>query len=154
MYALGLHGPTRCLHPVSFPPAVLSNDPVDPFKLMIPAPRIVRRTACGRYARSTNTILHWVSLGRGQGVYELRAGDEVVGTLRRVKLPGSLCVLDTADGTGHVNAAATLEAAVTVRVAGEETNYAFSLITGLPPVARPGQCRKFRWHAAHRRQRF
>src|SRR5260221_536807 len=71
-----------------------------------------------------NTILHWVSLGRGQGVYELRAGDEVVGTLRRVKLPGSLCVLDTADGTWTCKRSSRLAAAVTVRVAGEETNYA------------------------------
>jgi hypothetical protein len=127
---------------------------------LIPSPRDPCTSHCEedsvRAIRAfDNTILHWVSLGRGQGVYELRAGDEVVGTLRRVKLPGSLCVLDTADGTWTCKRSSRLAAAVTVRVAGEETNYAvFTHHWPTTGTLDLGNGRKFRWHAAHRRQRF
>jgi hypothetical protein len=87
--------------------------------------------------------------------YELRAGDDVVGTLRRVKPTGTLFAADTADGSWTFKRGGFLPPLVTVRVAGEQTNAAvFTHAWPSTGSLEFADGRTFAWHATHRRQHF
>lgn len=68
--------------------------------------------------------LRWTQPALLQREYELRAGDEIVATLRWQKAFGSLAQAETADGTWTFKRSGFLRPKVTVRVPGSETEVA------------------------------
>ncbi len=73
---------------------------------------------------SVGTALYWIQ-PKGLGRYfELRAGDDVLATLRFETLCGSLARAESADGSWTFKRAGFFKPRVTVRKAGEEVNSA------------------------------
>lgn len=71
-----------------------------------------------------NQFLRWTQPALLKREYELRAGDEVVATLRWQKTFGSLALAETANGTWTFKRSGFLRPKVMVRVPGSETEVA------------------------------
>jgi len=101
------------------------------------------------------TALRWVQVDGDTGVYELRARDEVVGTLFRVKAAGTLFAAVAADGRWTFKRGGFLPPHVTVRHMGEEANIA-TLVLNWPSSGKLSfdDGRTYQWRAAHRRQHY
>jgi hypothetical protein len=69
-------------------------------------------------------VLRWVQPSAFKREYELRAGDEVLATLRWQKTFGSLALAASADGTWSFKRSGFLNPKVTVRVPGSEADVA------------------------------
>jgi hypothetical protein len=90
--------------------------------------------------------LLWTQPSAFQRVFELHAGDDVVGTLRWQKAFGSLALAESSDGVWSFKRSGFLRPKVTVRVPGSETECAaFKPSWGGEGVLRFSDGRCYQW---------
>jgi hypothetical protein len=95
----------------------------------------------------TEPALRWTQPSTFKREYELRAGDEILATLRWQKPFGSLALAESADGTWTFKRSGFFSPKVTVRVLGSETEVAVFKPgwTGTEGMLRFSDGRSYQW---------